>query len=202
MRAPRVAAIVLAAGLSTRMGQNKLLAPVGGKPLIRRTVEAVSASHVDPVIVVTGHQAGEIEQALANLRVRFVPNAHYAEGLSASLRAGLQAVPESADAALVLLGDMPEVKSGLLDRMLAAFSPEDGRAICVATANGKRGNPVLWARRFFAEMEAVTGDTGAKHLIAMNDPVVCEVEADDSVLTDIDTPDALAALRSRATADG
>jgi molybdenum cofactor cytidylyltransferase len=183
------------------MGLNKLLAPVSGKPLIRRTVEEVRASHVDPVIVVTGHQAEEIERALDGLRVTFVPNPHYADGLSASLRAGLQAIPESADAVLVLLGDMPEVGSGLIDRMLAAFSPEDNRAICVATSNGKRGNPVLWARRFFGEMEGVTGDTGAKHLIAMNEPVVCEVEADDSVLRDIDTPDALAALRARAPAD-
>jgi molybdenum cofactor cytidylyltransferase len=196
-RAPRVAALVLAAGLSSRMGLNKLLAPVKGKPLIRRTVEAVRAAHVDPVIVVTGHEAEGVKTALAGLDVTYAANPHYEEGLSTSLRAGLMAVPASADAAFVLLGDMPEVSSGLIDRMIAAFSPEDGRAICVAASNGKRGNPVLWARRYFAEMESVTGDTGAKHLIAMNEDAVCEIEADDSVLRDIDTPEALAALRSR-----
>jgi molybdenum cofactor cytidylyltransferase len=198
-RAPKVAGLVLAAGLSSRMGSNKLLAPVDGKPLIRRTVEAVRAAHVDPVIVVTGHEADAVKQALAGLDVTFASNPFYEEGLSTSLRAGLKAVPEGADAALVLLGDMPEVGGALIDRMIAAFSPEDGRAICVAASNGKRGNPVLWARRFFAEMEGVTGDTGAKHLIALNEDVVCEVETDDSVLSDIDTPDALAALRARAT---
>jgi molybdenum cofactor cytidylyltransferase len=197
-RAPRVAAIVLAAGLSSRMGQNKLLAEVKGEPLIRRTVEAVRRAHVDPLIVVTGHDADKLKSALAGIEVRFVSNPDYSEGLSTSLRAGLKAVPVEADAALVLLGDMPEISTTLLDHMIAAFSPEDGRSICVATSEGKRGNPVLWARRFFPDMEGITGDTGAKHLIALHEPVVCEIEADDAVLRDIDTPDALEALRERA----
>jgi molybdenum cofactor cytidylyltransferase len=81
--------------------------------------------------------------------------------------------------------------------MIAAFSPADGRAICVASAGGKRGNPVLWARRFFPEIETLSGDSGAKHLIGEHEEALCEVEADDSVLTDVDTPEALAALRQR-----
>jgi molybdenum cofactor cytidylyltransferase len=85
--------------------------------------------------------------------------------------------------------------------MIAAFSPEDGRAIVLAVRNGKRGNPVLWARRFFADMETVAGDTGAKHLIGDNEELVCEIEAgSDAVLADIDTPEELAALRHRKPA--
>nr|TFG54498.1 MAG: hypothetical protein E4H34_02550 [Hyphomicrobiales bacterium] len=92
---------------------------------------------------------------------------------------------------------MPEIPSSLIARMLAAFSPADGRAICVASAHGKRGNPVLWARRFFAEIEQLNGDSGAKHLIGAHDGFVCEVEADETAFNDVDTPEALAALKRR-----
>jgi molybdenum cofactor cytidylyltransferase len=196
-RAATIAAIVLAAGTSSRMGENKLTAEWNGKPIVRRTVEAALASHADSVTVVTGHEGDKVAAALAGLDVHVVSNPHYAEGLSTSLRAGLKAIPES-DGAVVLLGDMPEIAPALIDRMIAAFSPEDGRAIVLAVRNGKRGNPVLWARRFFTDMETVAGDTGAKHLIGDNEELVCEIEAgSDAVLADIDTPEELAALRTR-----
>ena len=99
---------------------------------------------------------------------------------------------------MILLGDMPDVSSELIDRLIAAFDPAEDRAICVAARLGKRGNPVLWARRFFPEMMALEGDVGAKHLIAAYDELVCEIEAgDDGPLIDIDTPEALAAYRAR-----
>jgi molybdenum cofactor cytidylyltransferase len=197
-RAPNIAAIVLAAGLSSRMGTNKLLAPLGDKPLLRHAVEAAVASEASPVIVVTGNESAETEAALAGLDVRFVHNHDFARGLSTSLKAGIAAVPADCDGAIVLLGDMPGISPALVSRLIAAFSPEDGRAICVAAHGGKRGNPVLWARRFFADIEALSGDIGARHLIAANEELVCEVEAgDDAPLTDIDTPDALQAYRSR-----
>ena len=199
-RAPRIGGVVLAAGLSSRMGSNKLLAPWHGEPLLRRSVAAVLQSEARPVIIVTGHETKRIEAALADLDVTFVHNPNYAEGLSTSLSAGIKAVPANCDGALVLLGDMPELSSNLLDRMIAAFSPVDSRAICVASSNGKRGNPVLWARRFFPEIEGLSGDSGAKHLIGEHEDTVCEIEGDNSVLTDVDTPEALAALRSRAPA--
>ncbi len=199
-RAPRIAAVVLAAGLSSRMGSNKLLAAWHGEPLLRRSVAAVLQSEARPVIVVTGHEDTRVAEALAGLDVTLVHNPQYGEGLSTSLRAGIRAVPGQCDGALVLLGDMPELSPRLLDRMIAAFSPADSRAICVATANGKRGNPVLWARRFFTEFEALSGDAGAKHLIGEHEETVCEIEADNSVLTDVDTPEALAALRLRTPA--
>jgi len=129
-----------------------------------------------------------------------VHNLHYASGLSASLKAGIRAVPASSDGAIVLLGDMPEISASLVDRMIAAFSPPDGRSICIAVHEQKRGNPVLWARRFFADIEALNGDIGAKELLAQNEDLVCDIEADGAVLRDIDTPDALAALRAGADA--
>ncbi len=196
--APRIAAVVLAAGLSSRMGENKLLVDIGGQPLIRRTVQTALESHASPVIVVTGRDAALIERALGGLDVRFIKNDEFAKGLSTSLKSGLSQVPAESDGAVVVLGDMPSVTSALLDTLIAAFNPADGRAICVATHAGKRGNPVLWARRFFPEMAAIEGDVGAKHIIAANDELVCEVEAQtDAPLVDIDTKEDLAAFTAR-----
>jgi molybdenum cofactor cytidylyltransferase len=200
LRAPRIAAIVMAAGLSSRMGVNKLLQDWRGKPLLRWTVEAALQSDARPVIVVTGHEAAKIEAALRGLDVQFVHNPDYQTGLSASVKAGLSAAPPSADGALMLLGDMPQVSAALINRMLAAFSPADGRSICIATHQHRRGNPVLWARSFFPEIEALAGDAGAKSLLALHEELVCEIDADRAVLRDIDTPEALAALRAESEA--
>jgi molybdenum cofactor cytidylyltransferase len=201
LRAPRIAAVVLAAGRSTRMGSNKLLAEWRGKPLLRSTVEAALKSGAKPVIVVTGHENTKVEAALQGLDVRFVHNPDYAEGLSTSVKSGLRAVPATLDGTLLLLGDMPEITPALLDRMIAAFSPADGRAICVAVHGHTRGNPVLWGKTFFSEIDDLKGDAGAKHLIAAHEDLVCEIEADAAVLRDIDTPEALAELRANAPAE-
>jgi molybdenum cofactor cytidylyltransferase len=197
-RLPRIAAIVLAAGLSSRMGSNKLLAPVSGRPMVRHAVEAALSSSAETTIVVTGHLADEVRRALSPLTPLFVENRDYSKGLSASLRCGLGQVPVGYDGAVILLGDMPGVSAALLDKLISAFDPCEGRAICVATHHGKRGNPVLWARRFFEEIMALEGDVGAKHLIAQNAELVCDVEADDDgPLADIDTPQMLAEYQAR-----
>jgi molybdenum cofactor cytidylyltransferase len=197
-RAPEIAAIVLAAGLSSRMGANKLLSEIDGKPLIRGVAEAAAGSAANPIIVVTGNDAEAVESALKGLPVRFINNPDFAKGLSESLKCGLKSLPETCDGAVVLLGDMPGVTFALIDKLIAAFAPEESRAICVATRAGKRGNPVLWARRFFPEMLAIEGDIGARGLIGSNSELVCEVEAGDGdPLTDIDTPEDLAAYRGR-----
>ncbi|MBV9418374.1 MAG: NTP transferase domain-containing protein [Alphaproteobacteria bacterium] len=194
LRMPTVGAIVLAAGMSSRMGSNKLVATVGGKPLVRHAVEAAMASAASSVVVVTGNGGAEVRRAVGDLSPTFVDNPDFSKGLSTSLREGLKALPVGCDGALILLGDMPGVTPALLDKMIAAFDPGEERAICIATRHGKRGNPVLWARRFFPEMLAIEGDTGARHLIAQYPELVVEVEAaDDGPLTDIDTPEALAA---------
>jgi molybdenum cofactor cytidylyltransferase len=196
-----VAALVLAGGQSRRMGgPNKLLAGVAGKPMVRHVVEAALASRADPVVVVLGHQQHEVRQALRGLKVRFAHNPDFALGLSTSLKAGLAALPPESAGAVVCLGDMPGVSAGLIDRLIGAFDPVEGRAIVVPTRHGKRGNPVLWSRAFFAEMQAVSGDVGARHLIGEHAGSVVEIEADsDGPLLDIDTPEALAAY-AEATA--
>ena len=177
-------------------GPNKLLAEVGGKPLVRIAVEEALASRAEPVIVVTGHQRERVEQALAGLKVRFVHNPDFADGLSTSLKAGIAAVPADADGAIVCLGDMPQVRAALLDRLIAAFDPPRAALIVVPMIDGKRGNPVLWSRRFFPELAALEGDVGARHLIGTYGEALTEVPADAAALIDIDTPEALSALKA------
>jgi molybdenum cofactor cytidylyltransferase len=193
-----VAAIVLAAGRSTRMGgPNKLLADIGGRPLARIVVEQVLASRARPVVVVTGHQRDKLEAALAGLDVIFAHNPDFARGLSTSLRVGIAAVPGNADGAVVCLGDMPQVRAELIDSLLGAFDPETGAFIVVPSTGGKRGNPVLWSRRFFADLATIEGDVGARYLIGAYPEAVTEVPVtDQSALVDVDTPEALQMVRA------
>ena len=196
-RRRQVAALVLAAGQSSRMAPlNKLLLPgQDGRPMVARVVDNVLASGARPVLVVTGHAREEVEAALAGRDVRFIHAADHAEGLSASLKAGLAALPEQVEGALICLGDMPLVKGPAIARLLAAFDPEEGRAVVMPTHAGQQGNPVLWAREFFPEMMALTGDAGARRLISRHAERVAEVDMpDDSVLRDFDTPEALHAV--------
>lgn len=197
-RRPRqVCALVLAAGRSRRMAPlNKLLVPdARGLPMIARVADNVLASRARPVIVVTGHERERVEEALAGRPLRFAHAEDYAEGLAASLKAGLRAVPPEAEGVLVCLGDMPLVDGPMLDRLIAAFDPEEGRAIVQPTFRGKQGNPMLWSRAFLPEMLALTGDVGARHLAARHGDQLVEVEmADDAVLRDFDTTEALKTL--------
>jgi len=190
----KVAAIVLAAGRSSRMaGPQKLLATIGGKPLVRIAAEAAVMSNASPVIVVTGDRAEEVGHALAGLPVRLAHNPAYAGGLSTSLRAGLAALPKDADGAVVLLADMPGIDAGMIDRVIAAFDPAGGAGIVVSTVAGRRGNPVLWSSRYFPELAAVEGDVGGRSLIAAHADAVAEVELGEAAARDIDTAADLAA---------
>jgi molybdenum cofactor cytidylyltransferase len=195
VKPPSVAAVVLAAGQSRRMGgPNKLLATIEGVPLVRRAVEAARRSRASSVVVVTGHQADEVRAALAGLDdVRIVHNPDYGDGLSTSLRRGISGMPAEADAAVVCLADMPGVTSEVIDRLIGQFRPEEGARIIVPTALGKRGNPVLWSRAFFPALQEVQGDVGARHLIGENADAVVEVEIGPAAALDLDTPEAMAA---------
>jgi molybdenum cofactor cytidylyltransferase len=196
--ANRIAAIVLAAGRSTRMGDtNKLVAEIGGKPLVRIAADQALASRAQPVIVVTGHQRERIEKALAGLPVRFVHNPDFADGLGTSLKAGIAAVPAESDGVVVCLGDMPQVDAALIDRLIAAFNPEQGALAVMPTFNGRRGNPVLWSRRFFPELMAIEGDVGARHLITQYGEAVVEVPLTGTAAhVDVDTPEALRGVKA------
>jgi molybdenum cofactor cytidylyltransferase len=193
-----VAALVLAAGRSSRMGgPNKLLAEVGGRPLVRMVAEAALASRARPVVVVTGHQRERVEAALHGLPVEFAHNPDFADGLGTSLRRGIAALPAKTDGVIVCLGDMPRVDAAMIDRLIGTLDPDKGALIVVPTIDGQRGNPVVWSRRFFPDLMAVEGDIGARHLIGRYGEAVVEVQlAGTAALTDIDTPEALEAVRA------
>jgi molybdenum cofactor cytidylyltransferase len=195
---PRIAALLLAAGKSSRMGSNKMLEEIDGRPMVARTAQRLLSSHARPIVAVLGNQADAVDAALGKLPVERVRNPDYADGLSTSLKRGLAALPQDIDAAVVCLGDMPLIAGRDIDRLIAAFNPLEGRAIVVPTRRGQRGNPLLWSRQFFPEMMALSGDSGARRLIDEHADLVAEIEMDnDSVLIDIDTQDALADLRER-----
>jgi molybdenum cofactor cytidylyltransferase len=193
-----VAAVVLAAGRSSRMsGSNKLLEQIGGRPLVRIVVDAVLGSRARPVIVVTGHQRERVEAALAGLPVQFADNPQFADGLGTSLKAGIAMLPAETDGVIICLGDMPQVDATLIDRLVGAFDPDKGALVVVPTIEGKRGNPVVWSRRFFPDLMAVEGDVGARYLIGRYAEAVTEVAlAGNAALTDVDTPEALQAVKA------
>ena len=197
---PRIGAVLLAAGQSRRMGgPNKLLAELDGVPMVARVAQRLLASRARPIIAVLGNQGDAVDTALGKLPVERVRNPDFADGLSTSLKRGIAALPPDLDGTLVCLGDMPLISGRHIDRLIAAFNPLEGRAIVVPTRRGKRGNPVLWSKRLFPEMAALAGDVGAKHLIGEHAEFVAEVEMDDdAILVDIDTPEALAALRQKS----
>lgn len=188
MPSSRVGAVVLAAGRSTRMGQaNKLLADVRGSPMIRQVVAALPHARLDSIMVVIGHDAPRVEAALAGLPIQIVRNPAYGRGLSTSLRAGLLAIEPDLDGVLVVLGDMPWVSSATIDALLDAFQADAPEAICVPVYRRKRGNPVLWPARYVEDMKSLTGDVGARHLLAQLEDEVWEVAVDDpGVLRDVD----------------
>jgi molybdenum cofactor cytidylyltransferase len=193
-----VAAVVLAAGRSTRAGKtNKLIAPVAGTPMVARVVDAVLASKARPVVVVTGFEAEKLRGALTGRDVAFAHNPDYADGIATSIRAGVAALPDDASAALICLGDMPALGAGDIDRLIDAFDA-DGAPICVPVAGGRRGNPVLFARSCFADLQALSGDSGARAFIAAHADRVREVVVEGSgTLTDLDTEAEIAAYNRR-----
>lgn len=189
----RIAAVLLAAGLGSRYRAadpslpTKLVAPAGGMPMVRRVALAASGSRADPIVVVTGHAAPAVRAALDGLTLAFAHNGDHASGMASSLRTGLLALPADVDGALVLLGDMPAVTPPLLDRLIAAFAADPSVDALVPTRDGRRGNPALLSRALFQAAATLTGDEGARRLLARGR--VAEVEVGDpAVLLDVDEP--------------
>lgn len=192
-----VAAIILAAGASLRMGRPKQLLDWGGRALVRVVAEAALAARLDPVLVVVGAAHAQVHAALQGLPLRVVVNSDYARGQSTSLRAGIAALgAELVDGALVLLGDQPFVTVDLIERIVAEWRAS-GAPIAAPTYAGQRGNPVLFARAAFPELLAIQGDQGARRMLAGNPARVHLVSFDDPrPLADIDTPEDYDRLRS------
>ena len=183
-----IVAVVLAAGLSRRMGQPKLLLDLGGAPVIRRTVERVLAAGLDDVIVVVPPDAARITAALEGLPVRYAVNADPAAGQATSVVAGIQALGPSVDAALIALGDQPTVPDEVIPALVRALS-DTGRPIAAPAYRGERGNPVLFAAALFPELAALAGDRGARALLERDPVRVALVPVDSPMPPDLDTPE-------------
>ena len=189
-----IAAVVLAAGASRRMGIPKQLVAVDGRPMLVRIVECVLAAGVDPVIIVLGAYADEIRLLLAGKPVTVVMNRQWEEGLASSLRAGLAAVGQ-AEAVLFVPADMPRLTPGAIRAIIDEYRAT-GKTIIVPTCRGQRGNPVLFARSWFPQLAQLRGDVGGRVLVAAHQADVHAVEiGDEGILLDIDTPDDLSKKR-------
>lgn len=184
----RVGACILAAGRSQRMGaENKLLAPVEGQPMVARVAAEVVAAGVAPVVVVTGHEAPLVEDAVSGLAVTTVRCADFALGMSRSLRAGITALEGQVDGAFVCLADMPWIRADHLRALTAVFDPEGARPICAPFVGERRGHPVLWPSADFPRLKQLTGDRGARDILEQEAERVTAVALDDEAITwDVD----------------
>ncbi len=189
-----IAAVLLAAGLSTRAGpRNKLLVTAPGddaaQPMVRRSAEILISSRVQSVIVVTGHEAANVKAALDGLDVALVHNPDYADGMASSLAVGLAALPDGVSGALIALGDMPKLKTSTVDALIDTFDDVFGRCICLPVQEGRRGNPVLFGYSYFPALLALTGDRGGKVVVEANPDAVAEVSVSDpGIHMDFDNP--------------
>ena len=182
-----IAALVLAAGAARRFGSPKLVQPVRGEPLVRASVERVLAAGPERTIVVVGHGATAVRRALAGLDVQIVTNPRPDDGLSSSLRAGLAAVPSNAVAVLIALGDQPITHDEVIPALIARFGGNDV-AIVAPKYRGDQGLPVVFSRAVFPELEALTGDRGARSVVEADPARVAYVEFDFPMPPDVDTP--------------
>ena len=184
---PRVGAIILAAGASTRFGSPKQLLDWKGQPLLRHVVWQALAASASEIVVVLGAHCARIAPVMHGLPVTLACNHRWQVGMSSSVALGLRALRGDVDAALFLLADQPQVTPGLIARVLRTHA-ETGASIVAPRAEGRRGNPVLFARSLFSGLMQVTGDQGGRALMQRYADQIAWVDADDRALFDIDEP--------------
>lgn len=184
--------ILLAAGQGQRYraagGGDKLLALYRGKPMVQHAAAAALATGL-PVMAVTGHAAREVRAALEGLPLQFVPNAAFANGLASSLQAGIAALVPGTKAALIMLADMPEIRADVPLALVEAHGRHPSAYALIPTYQGERGNPVLLTARAFGDVMQLTGDQGARKLLAGRTDVVDVPVADAAILKDVDVPE-------------
>ena len=187
-----IAAVVLAAGLARRMGRQKLLLQLQGKPVVRWSVEHI-VGRVEDVVVVTGPDDTAIRQALEGLTVRFVVNPRPQDGQGTSIAAGIAALKPWTAAALITLGDQPRMPAAVVPALLEAFR-RSGKAIVAPVYQGVQGTPVVFSSEVFAELRTLKGDAGARAVVKENPERVETVAFDLAIPPDVDTPEDYARL--------
>ncbi len=189
MGVPNIAGVILAAGLSSRMGDdNKLLMEWRGRPMLSHVATAALNSRLGRVIVVTGHEADRVTEMIPS-EALVAHNGDYASGMASSLKTGLVAC-EACDGMMVLLGDMPLVTSNHINILLDAFSDAGTGSIVMAALGDRVGNPVLFSKIYFKEFRRVSGDTGAKNIVRTHADNIRLVDIGEAALRDFDTREA------------
>ncbi len=189
-----ISGVILAAGLSRRMGRAKLLLDWGGQPVIRRTVERVAAGGVDDLIVVLGHEGKAIREALSGLPVRFVRNPSPEAGQASSIACAVSALEPGVRATLIALGDQPMLPQEVIPRLLETFR-QTRKPIVAPMYRGVQGNPVLFAAAVFPELTTLTGDRGARPVVERDPGRVAVVSFELPMPGDLDTPEEYERLR-------
>jgi len=187
-----LAAVLLAGGASRRFGAaNKLLAAVDGTPIVARVAREILAGSVGELVVVTGAAHDTYVTALAGLPVRFAQNADWDAGIGSSIATGVRALSGTAEGAFIVPGDLANLKADVFRKLAAAFSEASAERVVVpVTAAGAQRNPVLWPRRLFPRLQALSGPQGGKSLLdTLGDERVDVAFDDESVFADIDTPE-------------
>lgn len=187
-----IAGIVLAAGFARRMGRPKLLLEFRGKPIVRWAVEGL-AGHVEDLIVVSGQEEGGVRAALAGLAVRFARNPRPHEGQGSSIAVGVAALKPWTRATMIALGDQPRVPAEVISALLMAWRRTD-KEIVAPVYRGTQGTPVVFGAAVFPELSRLTGDAGARSVVAARPERVEFVDFDMPVPADVDTPEDYARL--------
>jgi len=196
MTGERVAGVVLAAGLSTRMGRNKMLLRIGSRSLVRRAAETALSARLDPVLVVVGHERERVVAELHGLSCTAVHNPEYAAGMNTSLRAGIRALPEDAEGAVVLLGDMPLVDASMVRALVDMFRREQP-PLAISTYDGVVAPPILYGRALFDELRVLEASACGKSIVKAHRAEAGELRWPTEALTDLDMPEDLERVRAR-----
>jgi len=200
---PSTGAIILAAGSSSRMGagRHKLLLPLAGRPVLEHVIEATLASQARPIIIVLGYQANQVRSHInaysGHPDVIIIENAHYLQGMSTSLHAGLHALmtigntqtppAPKVSSTLVILGDQPLMTTTIINTLIATWQVT-GKRIVAPLYDGRRGNPVLFDASLFAELLQTTGDEGGRSVIERHHQEIATLEIDNTLASyDLDT---------------
>ena len=195
----RIAGVVLAAGLSSRMGLNKMLLALGGRTLVRRAVTTALSAGLDPVLVVLGHESDQVRAELSGLPYTAVLNSDYARGMNTSLRAGIAALPDDAAGAVVLLGDMPLVEASMVRALVTAFR-RSGPELAISTYGGVVAPPILYGRALFPELRALEAESCGKSVVRNHRAGAVELQWPPETLTDLDSPEDVDRIRARLEA--
>ncbi len=183
----KIAGIILAAGSSCRMGnRNKLMIDINGKTILETVISTTLKAEVNPLIVVLGNDADQIQKTLEEYPVKFVKNYKWETGMSSTIKAGIEALGDDIEGSMILLGDMPGINTKDIKSLLIKFCELDNKKIIYPVKNGQQGNPVIFPKSYFNELTLLLGDRGAKSILNDENSVGVEIHS-QGILIDIDT---------------